>query len=209
MFLAITKHEILNHSKNVSGILQSLIFFLIAISLFAITAGQIKQPVAVIWVCLSFAILLSSNSFQKDFNDGTFEQLILSGHIFELIILAKIIANWLCNSLPLIVILPISTILLKLDPNLIWHLFLTAIIATLIINFLLSFGYALTLSSSQTNALLTVLILPLALPILIFANSSLGGDFQMSVKFLLGLLAFLAPLLTFATALSVKVNVVD
>ncbi|MFT6333204.1 MAG: heme exporter protein B, partial [Lentimonas sp.] len=184
-------------------------FFLITISIFAITSEEISNPVAVIWACLTFSILLAGSQFQKDFEDGSFEQLILSGSTFEIIILAKILSNWLCNSLPLIIILPIISILLGLENGLILHLLVISIIATLIINFLISFGSSLTLSSNQTNSLLTILVLPLIIPILIFANSSLGGDFEVSIKFLLALLVFLVPILTISTAAAVKVNVVD
>jgi ABC-type transport system involved in cytochrome c biogenesis permease component len=86
---------------------------------------------------------------------------------------------------------------------------MTAIIASIIINFLVSFGSALTLSSNQTSSLLTILILPLLIPIIIFANLALGEDFTMSIKFLLGILAFLAPILTYATTSAIRANVVD
>lgn len=211
MFLNVIKHDTLIALKNPSGIIQSMIFFIIAISIFGITAGidNSSNSIAIIWVVLSFAILLSANNFQKDFDDGTFEQLILSGHILEIIILAKIFANWISNSLPLIIILPLIAIFLKLPTNLIFDLILISLIASLIINFLVSFGSALTFSSNQTSSLLTILILPLSIPIIIFANSALNSDFSLSIKFLSALLVFLIPILTFATSFAVRANVID
>lgn len=211
MFLNIIKHDLLIQLKNPIGIIQSVIFFIIATSIFGITTNidNSSNSIAIIWVILSFAILLSSSNFQKDFEDGSFEQLILSGYFFEIIILAKIIAGWISNSLPLILILPIIAIFLKLETNLIYNLILVAIIASLIINFLVSFGSALTLSSSGTSSLLTILILPLLIPIIIFSNSAFSNDFTVSVKFLSALLIFLIPILTFGTSVAVKANVID
>lgn len=211
MILSVIKQQLLINLKTPNNIIHPLIFFLITSSIFAITInidnGQIA--IAVIWVCLTFAILLSSDQWNKDFEDGTFEQLILSGYVFEIIIFAKIIANWLSNSLPLIVILPLIALLLKLNGDLIINLLVVAIITTILINFLVSFGSALTLSSNQTSSLLTILVLPLLIPIIIFANSAFNGDFAASIKFLCGLLVFLIPILTFATAAAVKINVID
>ncbi|MFT6077540.1 MAG: heme exporter protein B [Myxococcota bacterium] len=211
MFSNLIKQEFLIQLKKPSGLIQSIVFFLISTSIFAITANTQSDliSIAIIWICLTFAILLASGQFQKDFDDGTFEQLFLSGEIFELIILSKIIANWIFNSLPLIIILPIIGLLFGLNNELIIHLFITAIVASIIINFLVSFGSSLTLSSNQTSSLLTILVLPLLIPIIIFANLALGGDFVISIKFLLAILVFLAPILTYATAAAIRTNVVD
>ncbi|MFT5703418.1 MAG: heme exporter protein B [Rickettsiales bacterium] len=211
MFLNLIKQEFLIQLRNPSGLLQSIVFFLISTSLFAITTNieNDTTAIAIIWICLTFAILLSSSQFQKDFDDGTFEQLFLSGQIFELIILSKIISNWLFNSLPLIITLPIISLLFGLRSELLINLFITAIIASLIINFLVSFGSSLTLSSNQTSSLLTILILPLLIPIIIFANLALGGDFVVSIKFLLAILVFLTPILTYTTSVAIRTNIVD
>jgi len=215
MILAVIKQQLLVNLKSPSSIIHPLIFFLITTSIFAITIDTYNSGVAIaiIWVCLIFAILLSTDQWQKDFGDGTFEQLILSGYAFEIIIFTKIISGWLLNSLPLIIILPIIALLLRLDSSLIINLLIVAIIATLIINFLVSFGASLTLSANSTSSLLTILVLPLLIPIIIFANSALGGNlgenFVISIKFLFALLIFLIPALTFATAAAVKLNVID
>ncbi len=215
MLFSIIKHQLLVSLKSPNSIIHPLIFFLITTSIFAININ-INNPqiaISIIWVCLTFAILLSSDQWQQDFQDGTFEQLILTGYVFEGIIFAKIIANWLANSLPLIVILPIIALLLKLDSSFTKNLLIVSIIATLIINFLVSFGSSLTLSANSTSSLLTILILPLLIPIIIFANSAFNGnsssDFLVSIKFLCALLVFLVPVLTFASASAVRLNVVD
>ena len=211
MFLHIIKQELAINLKNLSNLTHCLAFFLITASIFAITTNINDQmiAIAVIWICLIFAILLSSNGqFQKDFEDGTFEQLYLSGYVFELIILAKILANWLFNVLPLIIILPIIAVILKVPNNLIGDLILIASITSLLINALVSFGASLTLSANSTSALLTILILPLLIPTIIFANLGIGADYTTAIKLLVALSVFLTPILTFATSTAIKVNII-
>ena len=212
MLFTIIKQELAINIKNLSGLTHSLMFFLITISIFAITTNIDSNAIAIaiMWTCLTFAILLaSSGQFQKDFDDGTFEQLYLSGYAFELIILAKIFANWLFNVVPLIIALPVIAVILKIPSDLIVDLILIAGVASLIINFMVSFGTSLTLSASSTSSLLTILVLPLLIPIIIFANTALDSNFTVSIKFLTTLLVFLSPALTFATAAAVRVNIVD
>lgn len=212
MLSLIIKHEAALQIKNIHNLIQSVIFFIITTSIFALTIGveNNQTSIAVLWICLIFSILLAGNNcFDKDFDDGTFEQLFLSGYIFELIIFSKILSQWLTNSLPLIIVLPAVALILKIDGALIFKLTIISVIATFLINFMVSLGAALTISASKSVSLLTILILPLLVPIIIFANSALGGDFEFSVKFLLALLVFLTPILTFAISIAVKVNVVD
>lgn len=212
MLLTIIKQELNLSIKNASNLVQSLVFFLITISIFAITTNvnDTLIAIAIIWICLTFSILLSSNQqFQRDFDDGTFEQLYLSGYVFEIIILAKIFANWLFNTLPLIIILPIIALILKVPTNLFFDLIAISIIASLLINFMVSFASSLTLCANASSSLLTILVLPLLVPIIIFANTAFSGDFVISIKLLLAIFVFLAPILTFSTSLAIKVGLVD
>ncbi len=212
MLSSLIRQELIINIKSSGNLAQSLVFLLITASIFAFTTNidNTATSVAIIWVCLTFAILLGCNQqFQQDFDDGTLEQLYLSGYVFELIILTKIFANWLFNTLPLIIFLPIIALILKIPENLILDLITVAIIASLIINFLVSFGTSLTLSTNSTSSLLIILILPLTIPTIIFANAGLTNDFGAAIKLLLGLLIFLIPILTFATSAAIKINVVD
>jgi heme exporter protein B len=212
MLLAIIKQELTISIKNASNLVQSLVFFLITISIFAITTNinDTNIAIAIIWICLTFAILLASNQqFQRDFDDGTFEQLYLSGYVFEIIILTKIFANWLFNTLPLIVILPIIALILKVPSNLFFDLIAISLISSLLINFMVSFASSLTLCANSSSCLLTILVLPLLVPIMIFANTAFNGDFAISIKLLLAIFIFLAPILTFGTSLAIKLGLVD
>ncbi len=222
----IFRQEFLLNLKNFSNLAQALIFFLITATIFAITtnigADKISEEfakqitVAILWICLTFAILLACNQhLQRDFNDGTLEQLYLSGYYFELVILTKILSNWLFNVLPLIIFLPVVALILRLPSQVTLELFLLSIIISLLINFLVSFGSSLTLGLGLNNGgdvLLVILILPLLIPIIIFANaglSSLGGDFWWAVKLISALFIFFTPILTFASSAAVRFNLID
>ncbi|MCE3255834.1 MAG: heme exporter protein [Rickettsiaceae bacterium] len=212
MIFSIIKQALILNIKNFSSLAHSLVFLLITSSIFAITTkiSDTAIAIAIIWICLTFAILsASSNQFQKDFDDGSFEQLYLSGHVFEIIILAKIFANWLINIVPLIIFLPVIALILKIPDNLITDLILIASITSLLISFMVSFVGSLIISANTTSALLTILVLPLLIPIIILANAAFEDNFAFSIKFLSVLSVFLIPVLTFATAWAVRISLID
>jgi heme exporter protein B len=215
MILSLIKKELLLNVKNISNLSHSMLFFIISTSIFAFlsNAENEQNALANMWVCLVFAIVLAANNhLQDDFDDGTFEQIFLSGCIFEIIIATKIISSWLFNCLPLILIIPLVALILKIAPQQILNLILVATMATILISFVVSFGKALTLASNKASTLLLVLILPLLLPIIIFANIAFVGGIEglFDAIMLLGaLLVFLVPVLTFATANAVKINLLD
>lgn len=162
-----------------------------------------------IWFCLIFSIILGSNNFAKqDFEDGSLEQLLLSGNIFSLIIATKIFAHWLIYSSPIILIIPLIIIILGLEANLILYLVLLASIVTMIVNLITCFAASLVLSNKTGSMLLTILVMPLIVPIIIFANCSLFSQesFLFSLKILIALLVFLFPILASASAVAIKVN---
>lgn len=212
MLYFLIKQEVIIAFGKLNNLINSTAFFVIAVSIFAINFNNdnVQLNIGIIWLCLTFAILLGSNNcFQEDFYDGTFEQLFLSGYSFELIIVGKILSNWLINSLPLIIILPFVALILRIDGSYITDLVVIAAVATMLINFIVSFGASLVLSANNTGSLLTILVLPFLIPIIIFANSALSNDFYWSLKFLLALLVLLAPILTFATGAAIKLSITE
>jgi heme exporter protein B len=205
----IIKQELRLILKRPANLANSLAFFFIAISIFAISFDK-QLNIGAIWICLLFSILLGTiNIFKEDFDDGTIEQLFLSGILFELIIAAKMFAAWLIYCLPLIISIPLAATFLKLDSSQIFNLTLVVTLVTLIISFLASFCASLTLSTNSSHSLVTILVLPLAVPIIIFANNAFGDadNFYTSLKFLSALLIFLAPILIIASCAAIKLNI--
>lgn len=171
--------------------------------------GQSYINISAIWFCLIFSIILGSNNFLKqDFEDGSLEQLLLSGNPFSFIIFAKIFANWLIYSLPIIISIPVISLILGLESKIIIYLTLSAIITTIIVNLFSCFASSLVLLSHSGSSLLTILILPMTIPIIIFANNSIIDyqSFLFSIKILFALFIFLLPIMILGITLAVKTN---
>ena len=216
MILAIIERDLKLAFSNISQIFNQIVFFFITISIFAISLDGFAfesaaiYKICIIWFCLIFSIIIGIGNFLKeDFLDGNLEQFLIGSNNFEIIILAKIIANWLIYCLPLIIFIPLSAIILKIDYITWQNLTLISIIITLIINLFGCFCAALCVSCDKNQSLLTILILPLIIPVIIFANSAFidGENFSNSILFLGLILIFLAPILVFLTSLSIKIVV--
>jgi heme exporter protein B len=220
MILAIISRDSKLAFNNIGQFFNPIIFFFIAISIFAISFSNIEADnllsyqLSVIWFCLIFSIIVSINNFLRDdFLDGTLEQIIVNNSSFEIVILAKIISNWLIYCLPLIIFIPLAAIILGIKQIAWLDLILLAVIVTLLINLIGCFCASLTMACNKNESLLTILILPLIIPILIFANSAFidygSVNFTNSLIFLGLIFAFLSPILVFATAFCIKISIQD
>lgn len=214
MILTLIKRDFKLAFKNISQFFNQILFFFIAITLFAISLNGFESDskslyqICIIWFCLIFSIIIGISNFLKDdFNDGNLEQFLINNSYFELIILAKIIANWLIYCLPLIIFIPLASIILEIGQIPWQNLVLMAVIVTLIINVIGCFCASLTLSCDKNQSLLTILILPLTIPVIIFANSAFLSqieNFSNAIFFLSLILIFLTPILVFFSSFAVK-----
>lgn len=157
-----------------SGGAIALIFFLIVVSLFPFAVGPQPQVLAriaagVVWVAALLACLLSlERLFQPDAEDGTLEQLVTHGLSFEAIATAKIIAHWLTTALPLLLLTPLAAILLN-APAASWGLLAAGLaLGTPALSAIGGVAAALTVGLRRGGILISLLVLPLAVPTLIF-----------------------------------------
>src|SRR5690554_2610138 len=202
-----------------SDVINPLLFVLIVVTLFPLAVGpgpDILGRIAtgVIWVAALLSALLGSERlFRDDFLDGTLEQLVLSPAPLPLLAFGKIAVHWLLSGLPLLVLAPLCALLLKL-PFVVWGtLMLTLLVGTPMLSAMTAVGAALTVSLGRGGALLSLLLLPLFIPLLIFAAAAVestlvGASAYGQVLLLAGLMLLtltLAPL-TMAAALRVSVN---
>ena len=149
--------------------------------------------------------------FQADFEDGSLEQLTLSGLPISLIVLAKIITHWLTTGLPLLLAAPVLAILLNMDNEGFAALLLTMLIGTPALSLIGAIGAALTLTVRRGGVLLSLLVLPLYIPVLIFGVSGIDAAVHgLNAKPHLLLLAALTvaaiPLCPWAAAAAVKLS---
>ncbi|ABN74455.1 MULTISPECIES: heme exporter protein CcmB [Actinobacillus] len=179
ILFTIIQRELTIALRKPAEILNPLWFFLIVITLFPLLMGpnpELLGKIApgVAWVAALLSALLSfERLFRDDYLDGSLEQLMLLPIGLPQVALAKVIAHWLLTGLPLILLSPVAAILLSLETNVWWALVLTLLLGTPILSCLGAIGVALTVGLRKGGTLLSLLILPLFLPVLIFAAAVL------------------------------------
>jgi len=203
--------------RNPSSFLNPLMFFVISISLFPIAISPEAQTLSsiapgIIWVITMLSVLLSLNSlFHYDYDSGVLEQMVISHHSLPLILLAKTLAHWMLSGLPIIILSPFLGMALFINTEGIYILVLTLIIATPCLSLIGSIGASLVVGIKNSGMLLSLLILPLFIPILIFGTSAVSQS-QSNLPidgqlYFLGFILILSLLITpFLSALSLKIS---
>ncbi len=190
-------------------------FFVIAVVLFPFGVGPEANILArissgVIWVAALLAAMLSlERLFQIDFEDGSLELMALQPVPLEVVVMAKITAHWLTTGLPLLVATPLLAVFMNLPYEGFWVLVLTLAIGTPSLSLIGAIGAALILGSRRGGVLLSLLILPLYIPVLIFGVSAVDGAISgLSVKahllIMAGLLVAALPLCPWAGAGAIR-----
>lgn len=218
VFFQVVNKELKGAFRRQSDILNPVWFFIIVVTLFPLGVGTDPALLAriapgVIWVAALLAALLSfERLFKDDFIDGSLEQLMLMPHSLAWLVSAKVFAHWLLTGLPILFVSPLLAIFLAMDVNTYCALFLTLLIGTPILSLLGAIGVALTVGLRKGGILLSLIMLPLSIPILIF--STLAIDAAAYGQSYLGLLALLGAMLVgaitlapFAIAASLRVSV--
>lgn len=216
-FSAVLRRDLLLAWKRPGDVLNPLVFFAVVSTLFPLAIGpdadqlRIIGP-GVVWVAALLAVLLSLNAlFVSDHEDGSLEQLLLSPQPLPLLVLAKCTAHWLLGGLPLVVMSPLIAMSFDLPADGLVAMPLTLLPGTLSLSLLGAVGAALTVSLNRGNALLSLLVLPLAMPVLIFGARSVSlaaaGDGVAAGLYFLGAYCMLAlTLAPFATALALRIS---
>jgi len=211
-FYTVVMRDLLLAMRNRSDILTTLFFFIIAISLFPLGVGPELDTLreiapGVFWVAALLASMLAlERLFAIDYADGTLEQLLLTPQPATILVLAKVLAHWLITGVPLVLLSPLLGLQYDLSSEAIQALMLTLFLGTPSLSLIGAIGAALTLGLRGGGVLVSLLVLPLYIPVLIFGAgaveatlSGLGGAGHVSMLgaiFLLSLV--LAPLATVA-----------
>ncbi len=190
-------------------------FFAIATVLFPFGIGPEAEVLAriaagVVWVTALLAALLSLDRvFATDFEDGTLDQLILNGQSTILVVLAKVLAHWLTTAVPLILMSPVLALTLQLPAEGYGVLMLALVLGTPTVSLIGALGAALVLGARRGGVLLSLLVLPLYIPVLIFGTAAveaaLTGVPSAPMLTILGGLALIAvTLCPFGTAAALR-----
>lgn len=192
--------------RRVQDVLVPLIFFAIVVALFPLGVGPEPAMLAalapgVLWVAALLAAMLSlPRLFAQDYAAGTLEQLLLAPHPLAVLVLAKIAAHWLLSGLPLVLLAPLFALQLQLPAQALPALLASLALGTPVLSLLGAVGAGLTLGLRGGGVLVSLLVLPLYTPVLIFGAGSVtaaaaGLDTEAYIS-ILG--AFLVLALTFA-----------
>lgn len=179
-FLALFRRDMTLAFRHRAEMANPLLFFVIVVTLFPMgitPEARILETIApgVIWVAALLAAMLSLDTlFRSDFEDGALEQILLSPHPAAVLVLAKVLAHWLVTGLPLILVAPLLGVLLALPGEAMWVLVATLALGTPVLSLVGAIGTALTVGLRRGGVLLSLLVLPLYIPVLIFGSNAVG-----------------------------------
>lgn len=213
----VIRRELLMAVRQRSDILNPLWFFLIVITLFPLGIGPepallSRMAPGIVWVAALLSAMLSlERLFRDDFADGSLEQLMLTSCPLPLVALGKVSAHWLLTGLPLLLLSPLVAVLLSMDWQTWLAVALTLLLGTPVLSLLGAIGVALTVGLRRGGVLLSLLVLPLFIPVLIFATSaidaaSMGLAYNGQLAILAALLAGSLTLTPMAVAAALRVS---
>ena len=216
-FWLLVQRELRLSFRRPEQLLQPLVFFLIDTTLFPLGLSlqlSLLRDIApgVLWVAALLSALLSLDFlFKSDADDGTLEQLALSGHGLTLIVAAKTLAHWLVTGLALVVVSPIVGTALGIPTEAFATMLLSLALGTLTLSWLGAIGAGLTIGLRRGNVLLSLIVLPLATPLLIFGAAATeravsGTSVVGALYFLAALCVFTCTLAPFAAAAALRIT---
>ena len=215
--VAALKRDLALALKRPGDLLNPLFFFAMVCTLFPLAVGPGAEQLAfagpgVLWVAALLAMLLSLNTlFLGDFEDGSLEQMLVSPQPLVALALGKTVAHWLTSGLPLVLLSPVLALTFELPSASIPVLMATLALGTVSLSLLGSIGAALTVGLRRGTALLSLLILPLAMPVLILGartvSLAIAGDvYTMGLYALGGYAVGALSLAPFATAAALRIS---
>lgn len=215
---ATLKRDLVLLLRRRSEVLNPLVFFAIVITLFPIGISPDPALLAAIapgllWVAALLAALLSLDSlFRSDYDDGSLEQLLLTPQPLALLVLAKVAVHWLLTGLPLALMAPLLGVMLALPTGSYAVLAVSLALGSASLSLIGAIGAALTVGLSRGGVLLSLLVLPLFIPVLIFGagavQAAILGDGALAHLAILGaLLALALSLAPLAIAASLRISI--
>jgi heme exporter protein B len=214
---ATARRDLLLAWKRPGDVLNPLFFFAMVCTLFPLAVGPSAEQLefsgpGVLWVAALLATLLSLNSlFLTDFEDGSLDQLLVSSQPLPVLALGKTLAHWLTSGLPLVLVSPLLAVTYRMPGSVVPVMMLTLLLGTISLSLLGSIGAALTVGLHRGTALLSLLILPLAMPVLLLGANTVslaaGNDVYTTGIWALGAYAIASlSLAPYATAAALRIS---
>jgi heme exporter protein B len=216
-FSLVVRRELALSFRRPDQLLQPLVFFLIVTTLFPLGLSvqlSLLRDMApgVLWVAALLSSLLSLDAlFKSDADDGTLEQLALSGQGLTVIVMAKTLAHWLVSGAALVLASPIVGTALAIPESAFGTMMLSLSLGTLTLSWLGAIGAGLTVGLKRGNVLLSLIVLPLAMPLLIFGagatDRAISGTSAAGALYLLAALCVLTcTLAPFAATAALRIS---
>ena len=216
-FAGLLRRDLLLALRNRGEVLTALLFFVIVVTLFPLGVtpelDTLRRVAAgVIWVAALLASLLSLDGlFRSDFEDGALELLLVSPQPLPVLVAAKVAAHWLVTGLPLILVSPLLAVLMALPAKAVPALVATLALGTPSLSLVGAIGASLTVGVRRGGGLLSLLVLPLYVPVLVFgasavASASAGMPVTGQLYVLGALLALALSLAPLAAAAGLRVS---
>ena len=181
VFAALVQRELLIAIRYGADSAMISLFFVLVVILFPLSVGPnpeilMRISAGIIWVAALLSVMLSMDRlFESDYEDGCLDLLIITPLPLELIVLAKTFAHWITTGLPLIVISPLLGLFLNMSVSGYGILLIALTLGTPTLSLIGSIGASLILGARRSGVLLSLLILPLFIPVLIFGVSAVDG----------------------------------
>jgi heme exporter protein B len=165
-----------------ADVLATFFFFVLVVSLFPLGIGPETETLrtiapGVIWVAALLASMLSlGRLFGNDYQDGSLEQILLTPQPHYLVVLAKILSQWVISELPLVIVAPLLGVQFGLSQNTLGIVALSLLLGTPVLSLIGAIGAALTLGLRAATVLVALLVLPLYIPVLIFGAGAISAS---------------------------------
>lgn len=184
IFLRNISKEFLIASRSGFGVLLPVVYLFIIMVFFNISISYVEKNIIVeliplmVWIsCLLICVLNLETIFREDYDDGSLDMFIINDKYMEREIIAKILSHWILSNLPVVIIAPIISMILGLDVTTSFVLFMTLIIGTPTMSLIGSIAAALTISLKKNKILISIIVLPMYIPILIFGTSAVNNSY--------------------------------
>jgi heme exporter protein B len=216
-FMTILRRDLILAMRRRSDLFTILFFFVIVVSLFPLGVGPEMETLrtiapGVVWVAALLASMLAlERLFAIDYLDGTLEQMLLAPQPLFILVLGKVTAHWLVTGVPLVLMAPVLGIQYDLSIEALQVLILSLLLGTPALSLIGAIGAALTLGLRGGGVLVSLLVLPLCIPVLIFGTgaieASVSGLGEQGHLLMLGAILVLAVLFApLATSAALRIS---
>ena len=211
IFKIIFFHELKMLLKSRGRIFANILYFFIFLAIFQILTQNFDKNlhsqffiIGTIIALLTSIIAINNDFLEKDFRDGSLEQIIIDCQNLEIFVIAKCFANWLLSSFFIALLASIIFKVSDFEVLNFWQIFLVLILNSLSLNFLFALCGSLSMLGGFAS-MIAIIAIPLALPILIITSATINENFELNIKILMALTAFTIAITSFACAKIIKI----